>query len=230
MKRFVLFLLCALAACSTGRDAESDLVAIDVLLDPEPSMAAFAVAANERIRGNFPAGFTLGARNAPHITVLQRFVRADDLIEVAAAVEEVIQRWDTAGLQLTATGFYFHPHEALGLAGITVAPTPALLEFQAAIIAAVQPFSVPDGTGAAFVQNPDGVPISQSTVENMNAFVSESSGQNYDPHITLGLAEPAFLDSLVAEPFTPIPFTPVSVSIYQLGDLGTARKKLWPRD
>ena len=58
MKRFVLFLLCALAACSTGRDAESDLVAIDVLLDPEPSMAAFAVAANERLRGNFPAGFT----------------------------------------------------------------------------------------------------------------------------------------------------------------------------
>lgn len=229
MKRCALLLLLSLAACSTGQDAESDLVAIDVLLDPEPSMAAFAVAANARLRENFPAGFALGADHAPHVTVLQRFVRADDLGEVAAAVEEVIRRLDTAGLQLTATGFYFHPHETLGLAGITVAPTPGLLEFQAAIIAAVQPFSVPDGTGAAFVQNPDGVPISQSTVDNMNAFVSKSSGQNYDPHITVGLAEPAFLDSLVGEPFTPIPFTPGSVSIYQLGDLGTARMKLWPQ-
>lgn len=229
MKRCALLLLLSLAACSTGQDAESDLVAIDVLLDPEPSMAAFAVAANARLRENFPAGFALGADHAPHVTVLQRFVRADDLGEVAAAVEEVIRRLDTAGLQLTATGFYFHPHETLGLAGITVAPTPGLLEFQAAIIAAVQPFSVPDGTGAAFVQNPDGVPISQSTVDNMNAFVSKSSGQNYDPHITVGLAEPAFLDSLVGEPFTPIPFTPGSVSIYQLGNLGTARMKLWPQ-
>jgi hypothetical protein len=230
LKRLALCLLLALTACSSGRDAESDLVAIDVLLDPEPSMVTVSVAANARLRENYPAGFALGADHAPHITVLQRFVRADDLDEVFGAVEEVIQRWDTAGLQLTATGFYFHPHEALGLAGITVLPTPELLDLQAEIIAAVQPFSVPDGTEAAFVQNPDGVPISQSTVENMNAFVSESSGQNYDPHITLGLAEPAFLDSLVGEPFTPIPFTPVSVSIYQLGDLGTARKKLWPKD
>ncbi len=230
MKRFALSFLLALTACSTGRDAESDLVAIDVLLDPEPSMVTVSVAANARLRENYPAGFALGAGHAPHITVLQRFVRADDLDEVFRAVEEVIHRRDIAGLQLTATGFYFNPHEALGLAGITVAPTPGLLEFQAAIIAAVQPFSVPDGTGAAFVQNPSGVPISQSTVESTNAFVSHSSGQNYHPHITLGLAEPAFLDSLLGEPFTPIRFTAGSVSIYQLGDLGTARKKLWPQD
>ena len=230
MKRFALFVLLAFTACSTGRDAESDLVAIDVLLDPEPSMVTVCVTVNARLRENYPAGFALGADHAPHITVLQRFVRADDLDEVFRAVEEVIQGRDIAALQLTATGFYFNPHEALGLVGITVSPTPELLDLQAAIIAAVQPFSVPDGTGAAFVQNSSGVPISQSTVDNMNAFVSHSSGQNYDPHITLGLAEPAFLDSLRGEPFTPIPFTAGSVSIYQLGDLGTARKKLWPQD
>ena len=75
MKRCALLLLLSLAACSTGQDAESDLVAIDVLLDPEPSMAAFAVAANARLRENFPAGFALGADHAPHVTVLQRLRR-----------------------------------------------------------------------------------------------------------------------------------------------------------
>jgi 2'-5' RNA ligase len=230
MSRFALLLLVALVSCSPGQDAEPELVAIDVLLDPEPSMAAFSVAANERLRENHPAGFELGAGHAPHITVLQRFVRADELGEVAAAVEEVTRRLDATGLELTATGYYYRPHEALGLAGITVTPTPELLAFQAEIIAAVQPFSAEDGTGEAFVQNPDGIPISQSTVDNMKAFVPKSSGRNYDPHITLGLAEPAFLDSLLGQPFTPISFAPESVSIYQLGDLGTAQRKLWPRD
>lgn len=230
MRRCALLLFAALVACSSPQEADPELVAIDVLLDPEPSMAAFAVAANDRLRDNFPSGFELGAGHAPHITVLQRFVRADELGEVAAAVEEVTRRLDATRLDLIATGYYYHPHEALGLAGITVAPTSELLAFQAEIIAAVQPFSVEDGTSAAFVQNPDGIPISPSTVGNMNAFVPRSTGRNYDPHITLGLAEPPFLDSLLAEPFPPIPFTAVSVSIYQLGDLGTAQRKLWPGD
>ena len=209
MSRFALVLLATLVSCSPGQNGEPELVAIDVLLDPEPSMAGFSVAANERLRENYPAGFALGAGHAPHITVLQRFVRADELGEVAAAVEEVTRRLDATRLDLTATGYYYHPHEALGLAGITVAPTPELLAFQAEIIVAVQPFSVEDGTGAAFVQNPDGIPISPSTVDNMNAFVPRSTGRNYDPHITLGLAEPPFLDSLLAEPFAPIPLTAV---------------------
>lgn len=230
MRRCALLLSTALVACSPGRDAEPELMAIDVLLDPEPSMVSVAIVANTRLRENFPAGFALGTNHAPHITVLQRFVRAEDMDEVSAAVEKVIRRSDISSLELTATRYYYQPHEAVGLAGITVAPTPELLAFQAEIIAAVQPFSVPNGTGAAFVQNPNGAEISQSTVDNMNAFVAKSSGRSYDPHITIGLAEPAFLDGLLEEPFTPIPFTPSSVSIYQLGDLGTARKKLWPND
>ena len=230
MKRYALLLCFALAACSTGQDAKPDLVAIDVLLNPDPSMVTVAVGVNTRLRGNYPAGFALGADHAPHITVLQRFVRVEDLAQVSEAVEEVTRRMGPTGLQLTATGLYYNPHEALGLAGITVSPTPELLDFQAEIIAAVQPFSVEDGTGAAFVQNPDGIPISQSTVDNMNAFVPKSSGQNYDPHITIGLAEPDFLESILEEPFAPIRFTPMSVSVYQLGDLGTARKKLWPQE
>jgi 2'-5' RNA ligase len=230
MKRYGLLVCLALGACSTGQDSEPDLVAIDVLLNPDPSMVNVVVGVNTRLRGNYPAGFALGADHAPHITVLQRFVRVEDLAQVSEAVEEVTRRMDPTGLQLTATGFYYNLHEALGLAGITVAPTPELLDFQAEIIAAVQPFSVRDGTGAAFVQNPNGIPISQSTVDNMNAFVPKSSGQNYDPHITIGLAEPDFLQSILEEPFAPIRFTPNSVSVYQLGDLGTARKKLWPQE
>jgi hypothetical protein len=36
----------------------------------------------------------------------------------------------------------------------------------------------------------------------------------------------AFVKALEAEPFTPFTFSPVAVSVYQLGNFGTARKKL----
>ena len=228
MMRRELLLVLIFSACSTDRDVEPSLIAIDVLLDPDSTMLDKAVEANTRLRGNTPGGFALGMDHVPHITVLQRFVRAEDLAKVSAAVERVIRSTDPTAQALTATGFYYTPHETLGLAGITVAPTRELLDFQAEIIAAVEPFSVENGTGAAFVQRPDGVAISQSTIDNMNAFVPNSSGRNYDPHITIGLATPAFIDSLLAEPFVPLRFKPVTVSIYQLGDLGTAQKKLWP--
>lgn len=228
MMRFAIIFALALGACSASQDSQSNLVAIDVLLDPDQEMWDMAVETNLLLRENYPAGFALGTENAPHVTVLQRFVLTDDIEEVIAAVQAVNRRTDPTTFELTATGYYYTPHETLGLAGITVAPTPELLSYQAEIIAAVEPFSVENGTGAAFVQRPDGAVISRSTVDNMNAFVLRSSGENYDPHITLGLADPTFLDSLLEEPFVPVRFKPASVSIYQLGDIGTAQKKLWP--
>ena len=83
------------------------------------------------------------------------------------------------------------------------------------------------GTNAAFVQNADGKEIAAGTSEYVNAFVPDHSGAKYNPHVTIGLAQESFLKELLAKPFYTFTFKSKSVSIYQLGDFGTAQKKLW---
>ena len=58
-------------------------------------------------------------------------------------------------------------------------------------------------------------------------FVPKHSGKGYIPHVTVGLGNRAFVEQMVAERFDAFRFKATSVSIYQLGDFGTAQKKLW---
>ena len=67
------------------------LIAINVLLDPDAATVERAQATNARLREDYPDGFALDANHAPHITLLQRFVRTADLDAVAHAVTEVLR-------------------------------------------------------------------------------------------------------------------------------------------
>jgi hypothetical protein len=44
--------------------------------------------------------------------------------------------------------------------------------------------------------------------------------------VTCGIGNRDFVDALKAEPFEPISCEPIGVSIYQIGDYGTAQIKL----
>jgi len=57
-------------------------------------------------------------------------------------------------------------------------------------------------------------------------FVPNSSGKKLVPYVTVGVAPPDYLKEMVAEPFDAFTFSPVASSVYQLGNFGTARKKL----
>jgi phosphoserine phosphatase len=46
--------------------------------------------------------------------------------------------------------------------------------------------------------------------------------------VTVGVATEAFVKQLKAQPFEAITFKPSGVAIYQLGNFGTASKRLWP--
>jgi hypothetical protein len=47
------------------------------------------------------------------------------------------------------------------------------------------------------------------------------------PHVTAAVAHEAFVKQLKAEPFQAFDFKPDGVSIYQLGNFGTASKQVW---
>jgi phosphoglycolate phosphatase-like HAD superfamily hydrolase len=198
------------------------LIAINILLDPDAATVERAQTVNSRLRENYPDGFALDANHAPHITLLQQFVRTADLDEVANAVTEALRAEQSMNWASHATGYYALADKDLRLVGIVIEPTEDLRRLQQRIIDAVAPFAVEQGTGEAFAPRPDGRAISQPTVDYVNNFVGPRTGMNYHPHLTVGIGTRDF-----AEPFEAFTFRAVSVSLYQLGDYGVAQRKLY---
>jgi 2'-5' RNA ligase len=202
------------------------VIAINVLLDPDAATVERAKATNARLREDYPDGFALDANHAPHITILQRFVRTADLDAIANAVKGVLQTEQPMNWETRAIGLYALVEGSLGLAGIVIEPTEDLRRLQQRVIDVVAPFSVEKGTAEAFAPRPDGAAIGQATVDYVNTFAGLRTGTNYHPHLTVGIGTRDFVDALQAEPFQPFPVRADAVSLYQLGDYGTAHRKL----
>jgi hypothetical protein len=204
----------------------NDVIAIDILLQPDDIMLKRAATVNDLLRKEYPKGFALDASHRPHVTMAQRYVRVADLDKVYAAVGAVLASANVTGLKLEADKFYYIPDGPLGLQGMVVKATPELLKVQQAVIDAVTPFVVKNGTVAAFVPPTDGSVIVPALVEYVEVFVPDHSGVHYMPHVTTGLATREYLDKLAAEPFEAFTFSPVGAAVYHLGNYGTATTKL----
>jgi hypothetical protein len=222
------FVLILFSFSFTSSVTETNVIAIDILLNPDQTMLDSAKAYNALMRKNYsgPGSFSLDAVHTPHISVLQCFVEKSNLKKVFDAVEKVVKSQQPQKETLTSKGFYYLPDKTMGLAGITINTTPALLTYQSKIIEALKPYIV-TGTDSAFVQNPNGKPLVNGLTTYVNAFIPDHSGAKYLPHVTIGLAKETYLKALMAKPYQSFSFKISSASIYHLGDYGTARKRLW---
>jgi len=205
---------------------QPSVTAIDVLLEPDATMLRHAEANNARLLKVFPKGFALDAAHRPHITLIQRFVRTADLDRVYAAARKVFADANVNGMKLEAFKYYYAPAGAVGVAGICAKPTPELLRLQADIIAAIAPFTVETGPIGAFTAPHDNPAMDALMINYVATFVPKMSGENYNPHVSTGVAPKEYLDQMLAEPFTPFTFSPAGAAVYQLGPFGTAAKKL----
>jgi hypothetical protein len=210
----------------------TDLTAIDILVNPDDTTLEHARTWNARMRQSVPTGFALDATHQPHITTVQRYVRTADLDHVYEAVEHTLAATDTGSLSYRAVAVkhanWGVPGQGLGV--LIVQPSPEVLDFQAALLKAVTPFTESGGTAAAFVRDP-GETISQSTLDWVENFVPAQIGAgHYIAHITVGFATLDDLKTIEAEPFDAFAVHPSSVAVYHLGNSGAARKQLntWP--
>jgi hypothetical protein len=60
----------------------------------------------------------------------------------------------------------------------------------------------------------------------VSTFVPQQTGEQFNPHVSTGVAPHDYLDKMLAEPFAPFTFSPAGAAVYQLGPFGTAAKKL----
>ena len=205
---------------------QSAVTAIDIALEPDATMVQHAMAANARLLKSFPKGFALDETHHPHVTMLQQFVRTDDLDKVFAAANAVLAKEKPAGWTLKAFKYYYIPSPPLGLAGIVVEPTEDLHRLQDELITAVKPYTVKTGTPAAFFSDEGGRDIQQSLIDYVANFVTVAAGKHFNPHVTIGVGTETYLKEMLAEPFATFTFSATGASVYQLGSFGTARKEL----
>jgi phosphoglycolate phosphatase-like HAD superfamily hydrolase len=206
--------------------AQSEIIAIDILLQPDATMLRHSADNNARLLKVFPKGFPLDAAHTPHITMLQCFVRTADLDKVYAAQEKVLAAANVNAMKLEANRFYYAPGGAIGVAGICAKPTPDILKLQADIIAAAKPFMVNAGPIDAFTA-PHGDPaMDAALIDYVSTFVPKMSGENFNPHVSTGVAPKEYLDKMLAEPFENFTFSPAGAAVYQLGPFGTAAREL----
>ena len=202
------------------------VTAIDILLEPDATMLQHCQANNERLLKVFPKGFALDATHTPHITMLQCFARTADLDKLYAAASQVLASVNVNTMKLEAFKYYYAPAGAVGVAGICAKPTQEIIKLQADIRAAVAPFTVETGPIGAFTAPHDDPASDAAIIQYVSTFVPKMSGENFNPHVSTGVAPREYLDQMLAEPFERFTFSPAGAAVYQLGPFGTAARKL----
>jgi hypothetical protein len=205
---------------------QNSVTAIDILLEPDATMVQHAEANNARLLGVFPKGFALDAAHTPHITMLQCFVRTEDLDKVYNAEEKVFAAANVKAMKLEAFKFYYAATGATGVAGICAKPTAEILKLQADIIRAAKPFMLKTGPIGAFTAAHGDPATDAAIIQYVSTFVPKMSGERFNPHVSTGVAPKEYLEKMLAEPFEPFTFSPAGAAVYQLGPFGTAAKKL----
>jgi len=216
----------ALASVHGAAAQKSPVTAIDIALEPDATMVRHATAANARLLIFFPKGYRLDETHHPHVTLLQQFVRTDDLDKVYAAANAVLAKEKATVWTLKAIKYYYIADPPLGLAGIVVEPTDDLHRLQGELVKAVAPFTVRTGTPAAFYSDVGGRDIQQGLIQYIANFVTDAAGKRFNPHVTIGVGTEEYLNKMLAEPFASFAFSAAGASVYQLGSFGTARKGL----
>jgi hypothetical protein len=216
----------AMAFVQGAAAQENPVTAIDIALEPDATMVEHAMAANARLLKSFPKGFSLDETHHSHVSILQQFVRTDDLDKVFAAANAVLAKEKPATWTLKAFKYYYIPAPPMGLAGIVVEPTEDLHRLQDALIKAVEPYTVKTGTPAACYSDDGGRDIQPFLISYVENFVRDAAGKRFNPHVTIGVGTETYLNEMLAEPFPSFTFSPAGASVYQLGAFGTARKEL----
>jgi phosphoserine phosphatase len=206
--------------------AQSEITAVDILLEPDATMLKHAAASNARLLSVYPKGFALDAEHTPHITLLQCFVRTADLHQLYAAEERVFAAAHLSAIKLEAFKLYYAPTDPTGVAGICARPAPDLLKLQADVIAAAEPFMLETGPISAFTAPHENPATDAAIIQYVSTFVVKMSGAHFNPHVSTGVAPKDYLDRMLAEPFEPFTFSLAGAAVFQLGPYGTAARNL----
>ena len=215
----------ALAFTQGAFAQQNPVTAIDIALEPDATMVQHAKDANARLLKSFPKGFALDETHHPHVSILQQFVRTDDLDKIFAAANAIMVKEKPTAWTLKAFKYYYIPDPPFGLAGIVAEPTDDLHRLQDELITAVKPYTVKTGTPAAFFSEAGGRDIQKSLIQYVTHFV-RGRGQTVQSACDDRCRNGKIFEQDAGGAIPAFTFSPAGASVYQLGTFGTARKEL----
>ena len=186
----------------------SSLLAIDVAILPPADVSARARALSAALPQH-GEGFRLDASHLPHITLIQSFVREEELELAFEHVDEALRGRD--GLQITVTG----GDKGGNSVSMAIERTPDLDEVHEALMHAMVGVERPGGTPAAFFEGDARI----ADVLWVTGYRLKNSFGSFAPHITLGHAP----EAPSIEPFA---FTADTIAACHLGRFCTCRRIL----
>jgi len=205
------------------------MIAINILLLPEPAAAERARAVNARLHAAAP-GFALDATHVPHVSLLHLVVRASDVQSLSAALRNSITAADLSKIPLRAAGYDSGPWNGGTMVSIRIERSPELAALQGTALRAAAPFAQSEGIDAGMFDTSGASPrdsaVNDETIEYVRTFREKRTGERFSPHITVGLASSETAQRLRAESFEPRSYRIESLAIFQLGNDGTARREL----
>jgi len=110
--------------------------------------------------------------------------------------------------------------------GITIEPSADIVALQRKVIAAMAPFRKSGGDQDAFVPDPTGTPFDPYLFSYVDTFAEKQAGENFNPHVTTGTGPLKWVESREKEHFEPFEFGVEKLTVYKLGNFGTAAAPL----
>jgi 2'-5' RNA ligase len=231
-RRSLLGLVSAAMALGASRgtpsaEASGNLVAIDVLLEPDSALADRARALNARLRSSDTRGFALDATHVPHVTLVQQFMRREDVPRLGDVITRAIDGI-TMPTELRVTGIELSPWSGNTMVSLVIQRSMMLARLQAALVTSLIPLVAPAGDASAFVREPPDPQIDAATIDYVSSFLLKRTADNFQPHLTVGLATRSAAEALKGEPFEARSYGIERLAAYHIGEGGTARRRVWP--
>lgn len=224
-KNLLIITLLAISLISSCAQKQDKTIAIGVLLTVPEDVYEESIQLNRAILIKHPDNITLDSQHIPHITLLHCYVHESDLPEIEQVLEDYYKTIEHDSLWTDELQYAKDKTESF--ASIGIKRSESLITLHENTISLLEPYILHDGSQEDYVQSPDGSPIDDFTLAYVPKFVSDHSYDNYNPHISLGVAKTALLDSLALHHFRPMKFKAKAIGVYQLGAYGTAQKRIW---
>lgn len=205
----------------------SAVTAINVLVVPDKPMQMRAQQLNDRLRQEQPRSFALDTTHVPHLSLVQEFVRTQDLPKVYGDVERVLSQHPLVGHELMAKSLEPTPWNGTQMWSIAVEKSPDLVAAQEQLTQALRPYAVDSGGKDAFITTGDAAGVNDETIKYVRTYREKQMGAGFKPHVTIGLGDEPSGSKLKSQLSASEKFKVTGVAVYQVGNDGTARKELW---
>lgn len=186
-----------------------DLIALDVAILPPPDVGRRAMELSASLPAEGAQGLTLDAEHLPHVTLMQLFVRENELDTAFGRIDDLLRGQEAMSLRVTGGGKSNH---TLWLA---IERTADLVALHERLMETLRGVERQNGGPGAFFEGEGRV----GDVMWVAGYRLKSSLEKFTPHITLGHGE-------VAPDVKPFAFDATTIAACHLGRFCTCRRVL----